>query len=224
MSAPAAPPPSTSTPVWRGHPSYRSFYMVRKVFTALTVLLVASLILIVAWKTGAIPRSAGVMANAFVALLAFAAVEIQRRTTVYTISGRGVSYQHGILYRRGGEIHFSKLQQIDVRETLIERFILRTGTIVITSATPDADDDVNFHGITQPFRVREMIREGEDNLAQHRGGPGPQGYSTQDIAQRYGHGTPPQQPPPGWTPPGQPPASGPPNAPWGPPPGSGGWQ
>lgn len=113
-------------------------------------------------------------------------IELIRRTTTYQVTTRGVRRDSGILNRKREEMGFRKLQAVDVNQSIVERFVLRTGTVLLGSAASDARlDEILFEGIAHPHRVADLIRQAEDDR-DTRFGSHPGGYADR----RYGSNAP----------------------------------
>lgn len=173
--------------MWQGHPSYRGQNMVWHILRAAVAFVIGGAILVALSKLGVITSLMATAIMAALALVSFGYVELIRRTTTYMVTSTGVRRDSGIFNRRREEMSYRKLQTVDVTQTIIERFVLRTGTIFMGSASTDQTlDDILFEGIVDPHMVADLIRKAEDDRDQGRFA---QQHAGQAAAGRFGqHG------------------------------------
>ena len=114
------------------------------------------------------------LAGGYAALVIFCAaafsaltVLLYRTKTVYMVTSRGVRFESGFPVKTNKrEFSYRKIQGVDVSQSLVEKIVLRTGTVTISSAASDMNqDDIVFAGVSDPDRVARIIREGEDRQA-----------------------------------------------------------
>lgn len=130
---------------------------------------------------------------------------------LYSLSGNTVRKDSGILNRKREEMHVRKVQSVDVQQNLIERFILRTGSVYFCSATTDVQrDDIIFLGISDPHRVADLARaaelgeySGSEAYRRLREDPAPsrQDYEEANTHESFEAGPPPVYRPGGGLPP-----------------------
>jgi uncharacterized membrane protein YdbT with pleckstrin-like domain len=74
-------------------------------------------------------------------------------TTHFVITDRRVMFRHGLLTRSGIDIPLARINSVEFRHALLDR-ILRTGTLVIESAS---QDPLEFHDIPRVERVHSLL-------------------------------------------------------------------
>ncbi|NMO01133.1 PH domain-containing protein [Gordonia sp. TBRC 11910] len=75
------------------------------------------------------------------------------KTTHFVLTDRRVIYRSGVFTRSGIDIPIRRINTVEFRHGVIDR-ILRTGTLVIESAS---DDPLLFHAIPQVERVHALL-------------------------------------------------------------------
>ena len=102
-------------------------------------------------------KSVNVLIVALVVLVAFAGILIaglvMRLRTTYTITSRRLTINLGILSREEHETRLERVQNVNTRQTLLERF-LRVGTVDFDTAA-ESGFDFKFRGVANP---REIVR------------------------------------------------------------------
>src|SRR5216117_928887 len=88
----------------------------------------------------------------FLALLAFLAAELKRKTTRYIITDNKIIREDGILNKNTQMIPYTQLERVDLHQTFGQR-ILRIGTIVVDTG----DDTMNLDMISRPAQVQELL-------------------------------------------------------------------
>lgn len=74
-------------------------------------------------------------------------------TTHFVITDRRVMYRHGVLTRAGIDIPLARINSVEFRHGLFDR-MLRTGTLVIESAS---QDPLEFHDIPGVEQVHSLL-------------------------------------------------------------------
>jgi uncharacterized membrane protein YdbT with pleckstrin-like domain len=133
------------TVIYSGHPSWRSmldFHLAG---------------LVVAAAAGAIARLAtsnwGYAVAAFAAVLALSLLIgfIRRVATHYTITDRRLHIRTGILSRTEQHTTLDRVQDVETRQTLLER-LLRIGTVNFNTAATE-ESEFKFEGVATPRNV-----------------------------------------------------------------------
>jgi uncharacterized membrane protein YdbT with pleckstrin-like domain len=147
--------------IYEGRPSWRSilgFYL-----AGLLIVAVAAVAAHLAAGTGIAVAAAAVV---FVLLLALG--WLKRIATRYAITDRRLRIQRGIVARNVEEARLERVQNVNVRQSILER-ILQVGTIDFDTASNRADDTFQFRGIAQPEKIVGLVdRAHEANAARHR--------------------------------------------------------
>src|SRR5260370_24221111 len=74
-------------------------------------------------------------------------------TTDFVITDRRVMFRHGLLTRSGIDIPLARINSVEFRHGLLDR-ILRTGTLIIESAS---QDPLEFHDIPRVEQVHSLL-------------------------------------------------------------------
>lgn len=74
-------------------------------------------------------------------------------TTHFVITDRRVMYRHGLLTRSGIDIPLARINSVEFRHRILDR-ILRTGTLIIESAS---QDPLEFHDIPRVEHVHALL-------------------------------------------------------------------
>jgi uncharacterized membrane protein YdbT with pleckstrin-like domain len=145
------------TVIYSGHPSWRSMLDFH-----LAGLLVAA-------AGGAIARLAtsnwGYAIAVFAAILALSLLVgfVRRAATLYTITDRRLHIRRGILSRTEQHTTIDRVQNVETRQTLLER-CLRIGTVDFDTAATD-DSDFTFEGVSVPRTVVAAVDRAQQAAA-----------------------------------------------------------
>jgi uncharacterized membrane protein YdbT with pleckstrin-like domain len=154
---------------FHGHPSWRSILDFYLKGVLLSVLLgaiagaasrVSSRQVDVGWVI------LGVLA-VFVPMLTIGLVRLVQ--TTYTVTDRRLTIDTGILSRELHETRLERVQNVNVRQSLLER-LLRVGTVDFDTAA-SADYDFEFRGVADPHRIMRAV----DRALQELPEPAPRG-------------------------------------------------
>jgi uncharacterized membrane protein YdbT with pleckstrin-like domain len=89
---------------------------------------------------------------------------IRRKSTTYTVSNQRLTIQRGLLSRDLHETRLQRVQNVNVRQSLLER-LLRIGTVTFDTAG-EAGFDFAFRGVADPrtivHTVHEAVGRGDD--------------------------------------------------------------
>jgi len=88
----------------------------------------------------------------FLALLAFFAAELKRKTTRYIITDNKIIREDGILNKNTQMIPYTQLERVDLHQTFGQR-ILKIGTIVVDTG----DDTLKIDMVRHPAKVQELL-------------------------------------------------------------------
>ncbi|ORV98803.1 PH domain-containing protein [Mycobacterium kyorinense] len=75
------------------------------------------------------------------------------RTTHFVITDRRVMFRHGLLTRSGIDIPLARINSVEFRHRIVDR-ILRTGTLIIESAS---QDPLEFNDIPRVEQVHALL-------------------------------------------------------------------
>jgi uncharacterized membrane protein YdbT with pleckstrin-like domain len=135
--------------IYEGRPSWRSilgFYIVGLIGVA-----VAGGIAFLVSGGG---LAAAVGAGAFVLLLLVG--WLKRISTRYSITDRRLRIQRGIVARNVEEARVERVQNVTVKQGVLER-ILQVGTVDFDTASNRADDTFQFRGIADPGEITRLV-------------------------------------------------------------------
>lgn len=147
--------------IYEGRPSWRSilgFYIVGLVVVAAAAA--------IGFFAGGVAIAAAAGGAAFVLLLIVG--WLKRISTRYAISDRRLRIQRGIVARNVEEARIERVQNVNVRQSILER-VLQVGTIDFDTASNRPDDTFEFRGIAQPEKIVQLVDQAhEANAARHR--------------------------------------------------------
>jgi uncharacterized membrane protein YdbT with pleckstrin-like domain len=147
--------------IYEGRPSWRSilgFY--------LAGLLVVAAAAALAFFVSGGALAAGVGAAVLIGLLVIG--WLKRISTRYSITDRRLRIQRGIVARNVEEARIERVQNVNVRQSILER-LLQVGTIDFDTASNRADDTFQFRGIAQPEKIVVLVDQAhEANTARQR--------------------------------------------------------
>jgi uncharacterized membrane protein YdbT with pleckstrin-like domain len=141
--------------LFSGHPSWRSilgFYIKGVLVTVVAGALAAGITRIaddhVKW---------GIVAVVVIVLAALTVLVglVKRISTTYTISNQRLSIQHGLLSRERQEARLDRVQNVNTRQSFLER-ILQVGTVDFDTAGSD-DYDFSFTGVADPEDITKTV-------------------------------------------------------------------
>ena len=143
--------------IYEGRPSWRSilgFYIVGLVGVA------------VAGAIGyLLADAAGAAIGAVAAFLLLLLVGwLKRISTRYAITDRRLRIQRGIISRNIEEARLERVQNVNVRQGVLER-ILQVGTVDFDTASNRADDTFQFRGIADPGEVTRLVDQAHEAQA-----------------------------------------------------------
>lgn len=150
--------------LYKGHPSWRSPTMLKFVFASLFTLLFFGAFAYVAAQQDLIETSASALIIASASAFVGGSTFLYRNKTLYLVTSRGVRYEAGFPVKTDKrEYSYHKVQAVNVHQSLLEKLVFKTGTVTISSAASDVNqDDIVFVGVADPDRVAGLIRDGED--------------------------------------------------------------
>jgi uncharacterized membrane protein YdbT with pleckstrin-like domain len=152
------------TVFFRGHPSWLSMtpFLIRWLLASLVLGIAAGIASIVV--DGRDQTSWVIVAVLAVWLLTFLRVQRRRLRVTYRITSRRLAIETGFVARRLHEARLEAIQDVWVRQTLLQR-ALGTGTIHFDTAA-ELGYDLRFRGVDDPRRVVRAVDRALDG-----GGP-----------------------------------------------------
>ena len=139
------------------HPHFKR--LIGPVLVLLVTTALASFAAAVVSRTGWDPRAqqvvSAVIAVIWLILVSWLALRpfFDWVTTHFVITDRRVMYRHGVLTRAGIDIPLARINSVEFRHGLVDR-MLRTGTLVIESAS---QDPLEFHDIPGVEQVHSLL-------------------------------------------------------------------
>ena len=139
------------------HPHFKR--LIGPVLALLVTTALASFAAAVVSQTGWDPRAqqvvSAVIAVIWLILVSWLALRpfFDWLTTHFVITDRRVMYRHGVLTRAGIDIPLARINSVEFRHGLVDR-MLRTGTLVIESAS---QDPLEFHDIPGVEQVHSLL-------------------------------------------------------------------
>jgi uncharacterized membrane protein YdbT with pleckstrin-like domain len=144
-------------PVWR---SILSFYV-----TGLVAAIAIGVVVAIAISTG-LGVAVWLVLFALVVLVGF----VRRVETRYTITNQRLRIQRGILAKNVQQTRIERVQNVNTRQSLVDR-ILRVGTVDFDTAGTE-DSDFTFVGVGSPHLVVEAVDRAQREAAQTVGREG----------------------------------------------------
>jgi len=209
---------------YRAQASWKSMLMIRRVILSVLGDLAVSGILYLMHTQNMVEDIWLVLAGIGVVVVTAASVRLLRSSSLYIVGSSGVTVEEGFPIRtHSSTMSYSKIQIVDVRQTLLEKLILKTGDVSLeTAAESPSGDQLILRAIANPQRVASMIRQGEAQGTRVNWDDPNSSTPSWDRPSAPQYGQPPQGPySPGAQPPGyptypdqQPPQGSPPRNPW----------
>lgn len=158
--------------IWQGHPTWRSMLAFHLKGLGIAIVLLG-LMLLLDWVGFDI--STVVMAAIVIAVLAVTILTgwIQRFFTEYAITNKRLHIRRGVLSKVESATNVDRIQNITIRQALIER-ILQCGSLEFDTASSgdDPTDEFNFNGVNDPQDLRDQIMRARDAEQQAAAGGG----------------------------------------------------
>jgi uncharacterized membrane protein YdbT with pleckstrin-like domain len=146
--------------VWRGHPSWRANlgWYILGIIVALLPVSVAGLLKSSDKGTGLeywqwILISLGLVAIVIVIDM------IRRIATTYTITTRRLHIRRGILRRIDQSTHLDRVQNLNTRQSLIQRLLAVGAVDFDTAGTEAAEASFSFAGVSRPLSLVNRVEE-----------------------------------------------------------------
>ncbi len=143
--------------VFEGHPSWRAildFY----IKGILIVAVIFALLLWLASTTIAVLVLVG--GSALVVLIGF----IRRVSTDYMITTRRLYIKHGIISRDVQETQIERVQDVNYRQSFLQR-MLQIGDVDFDTAAQEASSDFVFAGVAHPAQVTDRVHHATEPAA-----------------------------------------------------------
>ncbi|MCD6728247.1 MAG: PH domain-containing protein [Solirubrobacteraceae bacterium] len=149
--------------IYDGHPSWRS------VMSLYARGVLAGLVLgAIAWL--ALSPTAGVVAFVVCVAIAFVVGLVRRIFVRFTITDQRLRIQRGIISRAVQQTRIDRVQNVNTRQSPIDR-LLKVGAVDFDTAGTD-DSDFTFNGVDDPGGVVAAVDRAQRLAAQVRAGQG----------------------------------------------------
>jgi Bacterial PH domain len=140
--------------VYRGHPSWLSFFK---------ALLLALLLLFAAVASIQFGGLKWLLLGISLSSLTFCCVIIARQHRYYTVTNERVELVWGLIGRSSKEVRIRDIRSIDVIEKGLLGF-LGIGSVDFSSASTDGIE-VQFRNVRKPHRVKELVRQWQKRVS-----------------------------------------------------------
>jgi uncharacterized membrane protein YdbT with pleckstrin-like domain len=140
--------------IFSGHPSWRSIlsFYIKGILIVLVAAGIAALVTLISDKVDwAISGAVAAVVLVGVVLVGL----IMRVTTTYTITDRRLHIRRGVFTRVTRDTRLERVQNVNTRQTILER-LLRVGTVDFDTAGTE-DSDFSFIGVSSPRKVVELV-------------------------------------------------------------------
>ena len=143
--------------IWRGHPSWCS--RIGRYIRWVTAALVLAAIAGASDQETGLPYWQWILVS-LVLVAAVVLVDLIRRlATTYTVTTRRLHIRHGILRRIDRSTHIDRVQNLNTRQSLLER-VLAVGTVDFdTAGTDAAEASFTFEGVPRPHHLIRRVEE-----------------------------------------------------------------
>lgn len=146
--------------LWQGRPSWRahmSFYVVW-IPLALVPVIIAGLLKANDQGTG-FPYWQWIFISLALVVLVLAYDAVQRYSTLYVVTDQRLRVRKGILSRREQTARFDRVQNVEVRQSLLDR-LFGVGTVEFDTAGSDLGDaDFRYAGIANPQLLVRIVAQ-----------------------------------------------------------------
>jgi uncharacterized membrane protein YdbT with pleckstrin-like domain len=122
------------TIVWQGHPSWKALLLYYVKWTLISL----------------IPVAVWVGLNAAGLVLTYVGGWIKRRTTRYLVTDRRIHIRTGLVSRNERTTHVDRVQNVNLRQTILQRMLGIGDVDWDTAGTDAADADFTFRGVDDP--------------------------------------------------------------------------
>lgn len=153
---------------FHGHPSWRSMlaFHTKGLVAAVLAGVIAGIVTRITSDSVSVPWVVAAVLIVFVIVIVTGLV--RRIATTYTITNRRLTIDIGLLSRAMHETRLERVQNVNTRQSVLER-MLRVGTVDFDTAG-SADFDFAFRGVANP---RQIVRTVDRALHELQHAPGP---------------------------------------------------
>ena len=137
------------TIVWQGHPSWKAMLLFYMKWTFISLLPVAIWVGLNAAGSG-VWTAYFALATAIGLVLTFVGGWIKRRTTRYLVTDRRIHIRTGLVSRNERTTHVDRVQNVNLRQSVLQRMLGIGDVDWDTAGTDAADADFTFRGVDDP--------------------------------------------------------------------------
>lgn len=140
---------------FHGHPSWRSMltFHMKGLLAAIGAGVIAGIVTAIA--NGSVDVPAVIIAVVVVFLLMVLVGFVRRLSTTYTITSRRLTIESGVLSRDLHQTRLARVQNVNLRQNVLER-MLRVGDVDFDTAA-SADYDFAFRGVAAPRDIVQTV-------------------------------------------------------------------
>jgi uncharacterized membrane protein YdbT with pleckstrin-like domain len=152
---------------FHGHPSWRAMlaFYIKGLLVAVVVGVIAGIVTAIANGSVNVAIVAAVVVVVFAGLVLIGFV--RRMTTTYTITDRRLTIESGLLTRDLHQTRLHRVQNVNLRQTVLER-MLSVGDVDFDTAA-SADYDFSFRGVAAPRDIVQTVDRALHELHEGRG-------------------------------------------------------
>ncbi len=140
---------------FHGHPSWRAMLGAYLKGLAASVLAGAIAGIVTAIASGKVEVGWVIGAVLVVFVIVLLGAQIKRLQTTYTITNQRLTIQTGLLSRELHETRLERVQNVNSRQSVLER-MLRVGTVDFDTAA-EAEYDFSFRGVGEPHQIVRTV-------------------------------------------------------------------
>jgi uncharacterized membrane protein YdbT with pleckstrin-like domain len=145
------------TIIWKGHPSWKALLLYYLKWTVVSLIPVA--VWVVLDRAMSSPPGAPIFVAVTVAglVLTYGIGWIKRSTTRYSVSDDRIHIRTGIVSRREHSTQLSRIQNVNVTQSLFQRLLGVGDVDWDTAGTEEASSDFTFRGVDDPSALARIV-------------------------------------------------------------------
>jgi uncharacterized membrane protein YdbT with pleckstrin-like domain len=145
------------TIIWKGHPSWKALLLYYLKWTVVSLIPVA--VWVVLDRAMSSPPGALIFVVVTVAglVLTYGIGWIKRSTTRYSVSDDRIHIRTGIVSRREHSTQLSRIQNVNVTQSLFQRLLGVGDVDWDTAGTEEASSDFTFRGVDDPSALARIV-------------------------------------------------------------------
>jgi uncharacterized membrane protein YdbT with pleckstrin-like domain len=145
------------TIIWKGHPSWKALLLYYLKWTVVSLIPVA--VWVVLDRAMSSPPGALIFVVVTVAglVLTYGIGWIKRATTRYSVSDDRIHIRTGMVSRREHSTQLSRIQNVNVTQSLFQRLLGIGDVDWDTAGTEEASSDFTFRGVDDPSALARIV-------------------------------------------------------------------